>query len=161
MLILEPAAPREVAIPVPIPQGSRVLIYKQDPSVLEIGIRKDFIPGVILAGPRDARITNGVSVPPQATDIPPVVPNVFGDFIQSIGSDSFDAVQTFAVVRMTLTMYQRALGGSPLPWQWNSATNTEPLKYYPHGMTQMNAFYLRSKKELRFGFFIRPNSSPS
>lgn len=45
--------------PLPIPPrplffGARVLIWKQDPSVAEIGTRKAFLPGVVLEGPRDA-----------------------------------------------------------------------------------------------------------
>src|SRR5262249_12843611 len=56
--------------------------------------------------------------------------NVMGDFIQTPGTDAFDAVHTSAVVRSTLTMYQRALSvGQPtpvqLPWQWNTGTNAD------------------------------------
>ncbi len=147
------------AVPVPIPPlppnffGTRVLIYKQDPSVAEIGVRKSFLPGICVTGPRDARITNG------SPGITPVSPNAFGDFIQSPGTDAFDAVHTYAVVRQTLTMYQRALaiGGSaaPLPWQWNSATNTDPLQVFPHGLPNVvNAFYSRNQRALKFGDFI-------
>ena len=68
-----PGAPRP-SIPIPPPRllpGARVLMWKQDPSVQEIGIRKGFLPGHIFAGPRDARIvTQG---------LPPVTPNVFGE----------------------------------------------------------------------------------
>src|SRR5262249_42232671 len=46
--------------PGPLPIGARALIWKQDPSVDEIGIRKIFLPGATLLGPRDARIVNGV-----------------------------------------------------------------------------------------------------
>ena len=57
----EPAHPTPTP-PVPIPPpspGARVLIYKQDPSVAEVGIRKAFVPGLFFAGPRDARIISG------------------------------------------------------------------------------------------------------
>ena len=37
--------------------GARVLMWKQDPSVGEIGTRRAYLPGPVLAGPRDARIT--------------------------------------------------------------------------------------------------------
>src|SRR5207247_10756264 len=51
------------------PPGARVLIYKQDPSVAEIGIRKVFVSGRFLAGPRDARILNGTpGIPPVKID---------------------------------------------------------------------------------------------
>ena len=140
--------------PVPI-TGSRLLIYKQDPSVAEVGIRKAYLPSRILTGPKDARIING------SPGIPPVAPNVVGDFIQTPGSDQFDAVHTFAVVRMTLTLYQRASGGAAVPWQWNGAANTNPLNVFPHGIPDvMNAFYSRNEKALKFGDFVRPGSSP-
>ncbi|HKP53754.1 MAG TPA: hypothetical protein VJ183_14020 [Chloroflexia bacterium] len=156
---VQPGKPQgAAALPVPIPPipvlvGPRVLLWKQDPSVSEIGVRKAFLPGLVIAGPRDARITiQGLS---------PVTPNVFGDFIQTPDTDAFDAVHTFAVVRQTLTMYQRAMGGSPLPWQWNSATNTDPLQVFPHGLPNtMNAFYQRNIKSLKFGDFIPPGTPP-
>jgi hypothetical protein len=157
----QPAAPTPIPAPVPIPPGlagSRVLIWKQDPSVTEIGIRRTYLPGVVLAGPRDGRIASG------APGIPPVSPNVFGDYIQSPSTDAFDAVHAFAVVRQTLTMYQRALavGGTPapLPWAWNGAGNTEPLSVFPHGLPGViNAFYSRGQKALKFGDFIPTGST--
>jgi hypothetical protein len=160
-MTVEPGQPQVSALPVPLPIpiplpfafGARVLIWKQDPSVKEIGTRKSFLPGIVLTGPRDARITNG------APGIAPVSPNAFGDFINPVGSDQFDAVHTFAVVRQTLTMYQRALASgtsaAPLPWQWNSSSNSDPLHVFPHGLPNvMNAFYSRSQKALKFGDFI-------
>ena len=165
-LTIEPGSPRlgagPLPIPIPIPLpfsfGSRVLIWKQDPSVAEIGTRKAFLPGIVLAGPRDARITFG------APGIPAVSPNAFGDFITAPNTNEFDAVHTFAIVRQTLTMYQRALasGGlpNPMPWQWNSATNTEPLQVFPHGLPNvMNAFYSRGAKAIKFGDFIPSGST--
>ena len=50
-----PPVPSPIPIPVPIPAGPRVLMWKQDPSVAEIGIRKVFLPGPVSAGPSDAR----------------------------------------------------------------------------------------------------------
>ncbi len=155
------ASPLPIPIPIPLPFafGARVLMWKQDPSVSEIGTRKAFLPGVVLQGPRDARIVHG------APGIPPVSPNAFGDFIAAPNTDQFDAVHTFAVVRQTLTMYQRALAvgnvPQPLPWQWNSASNSDPLQVFPHGLPNvMNAFYSRSDKSVKFGDFI-PSGSPN
>ncbi len=149
----QPGPPRHTDAPPAMPAGARVLIWKQDPSVMELGPRKAFLPGVILAGPRDARIANG------APGIAPVSPNAFGDFILPPDTAQFDAVHTFAVVRQTLTLYQRALAssGTPaqLPWQWNSHRNTDPLKVFPHGLPDvMNAYYSRSERALRFGDFV-------
>jgi hypothetical protein len=151
------ASPSEAAqpadVPLPYASGARVLMWKQDPSVDEIGTRKVFLPGVVLAGPRDARIVLG------GADIPPVEPNAFGDFVTMPDTPQFDAVHTFAVVRQTLTMYQRALStaGSamPLPWQWNSSADTSPLRVYPYGLPNvMNAYYSRSQACLKFGDFV-------
>lgn len=157
-----PVGPMPVPTPIPVPIplfGARVLIWKQDPTVKEITVRKAYLPGAVLAGPRDARIASGIP------GLPTVTPNAFGDLIETPGTDAFDAVQTYAVSRMVLTMYQRALAVSgspaPLPWQWNSASNTDPLSVYPHGIPDtMNAFYQRSAKALRFGDFIRPGTNP-
>jgi hypothetical protein len=164
--LVEPGPPRPVSeAPIPVSSedtadllGTRVLIYKQDPAVSEIGVRKSFLPGVFLSGPRDARVRSG------SPGIPPVEPNAFGDFIQVPDTDAFDAVHTYAVVRQTLRMYQRALavGGSaaPLPWQWNSGTNTEPLNVFPHGLPDViNAFYSRNQQALKFGHFIKSGTT--
>ncbi len=137
--------------------GARVLMWKQDPSVGEIGTRRAYLPGPVLAGPRDARIAPG------APGIDPVEPNTFGDFVTQPDTPQFDAVHTFAVVRQTLTMYQRALLGAavdmPLPWQWNTSMDTRPLTVFPYGLPNvMNAFYSRSQACLKFGDFI-PNGS--
>jgi hypothetical protein len=164
--LVQPGRPRRVSdgrIPVQAEDtadvlGTRVLIYKQDPSVSEIGVRKSFLPGLFLAGPRDARVRSG------SPGIPPIEANAFGDFIQVPGTDAFDSVHTYAVVRQTLRMYQRALavGGSaaPLPWQWNSGTNTEPLDVFPHGLPDViNAFYSRNQQALKFGHFIKSGTT--
>ena len=61
-------------VPLPYASGARVLMWKQDPSVNEIGTRKVFLPGIVLAGPRDARIALASGDP----GTPPVEPNAFG-----------------------------------------------------------------------------------
>jgi hypothetical protein len=145
-------------VPLPYAFGARVLMWKQDPSVNEIGTRKAFLPGVVLAGPRDARIE--VKDP----TIPAVEPNAFGDFVTMPDTPQFDAVHTFAVVRQTLTMYQRALSAAgssmPLPWQWNSSVDTAPLQVFPYGLPNvMNAFYSRNQACLKFGDFVPSGES--
>jgi len=162
-LMYEPGAPRigpgaARRTPVSPATGTRVLMWKQDPSVAEIGTRKVFLPGVVLAGPRDARIVFG------QPGIAPVSPNAFGDFVTMPDTPQFDAVHTFAVVRQTLTMYQRALAAAghatPLPWQWNSGIDTAPLQIFPHGLPNvMNAFYSRTQCCLKFGDFIPSGST--
>ncbi len=151
-----PPLPSPVPIPVPIPvlKGPRVLLWKQDPSVVEIGIRKAFLPTLASSGPKDARIV--------ITGMPVVAPNAMGDFIQAPLTAEFDAVHTYAVVRMTLTMFQRALGTTTVPatvpWQWNVSPNVDPIQVAPRHSQMMNAFYMRSSKLLAFGFFPRPGA---
>lgn len=156
-----PPAPIPIPIPIPVLSGPRVLIWKQDPSVAEIGIRKAFLPTLATTGPKDARIAT--------SGLPVVAPNALGDFIQTPGTQEFDAVHTYAVVRMTLTMFQRALGaGAPatLPWQWNVGSNAVPITVFPRHSNMMNAFYTRQASPptgggmLAFGFFPKPGPAP-
>jgi hypothetical protein len=156
----QPVTPFPVPLPIPkIPlprlRGSRVLIYKQDPSTAEIGIRKAYIPRYVADGPKDARIVSG------SPGLPPVSANAFGDFIiLPPDTDAFDAVHTYAVVRMTLTMYERFLYPTPIPWAWNSATNQDPLNVFPHGLPNtMNAYYSRTQKAMKFGDFNAPGTT--
>jgi hypothetical protein len=160
------AAPRTFPIPTTLPGGkrppirvdlgSRVLIYKQDPSVSEIGVRKAFLPHRPSTGPRDARITT--------QGLPPVSANTLGDFVivpdetNAAVMEAFDAVHTFSIVRMTLTMMQRALGGAALPWQWNTPGNVDPVSVYPHAGVTMNAYYSRGDKALKFFYFTPPGT---
>ena len=145
------------ALPLPHAFGARVLMWKQDPSVGEIGTRRAYLPGPVLAGPRDARIAQG------SPGIDAVEPNALGDFVTQPDTPQFDAVHTFAVVRQTLTMYQRSLHAAgldmPLPWQWNTSMDTRPLAVYPYGLPNvMNAFYSRTQGCLKFGDFIPPST---
>jgi hypothetical protein len=150
------SGPVGAAPPVPPPPapGARVLMWKQDPSVSEIGVRKAFLPRRVFAGPKDARI--------KIEGLPIVAPNVFGDLIidPAADPDGFDAVHTFAVVRQVLTMYQRYRYPKPVPWQWNSGGNTEPISVYPHAGVTQNAYYSRAQKALRFFYFDSTAPSP-
>src|SRR6478672_8903411 len=62
-------------VPLPYAFGARGLMWKQDPSVSEIGTRKVFLPGGVLAGPRDAR---SAIAGDGDGDIQAVEPNAFG-----------------------------------------------------------------------------------
>jgi len=153
---VEPGRP----VPLPMPRlprirvfvGSRALIWKQDPSVAEIGIRKVYLPGFIQGGPRDFRIA--------IEGMPPVTHNALGDYIETPGTPGFDAVHTFAVARMTLAMYQRALNGTSIPWQWNVGSNRDPLRVFPRAGVGANAFYSRSSRSLKFLYFDPPGTAP-
>lgn len=140
-------SPLPVPVPIPILRGTRFLIWKQDPSVGEPGLRVHFIPSIVLNGPKDGRITT------ELAGTTPVTKNAQGDFIFPVDSPELDCAHTFAVVRDTLTMYQRVRSGAPIPWAWNSGTNTDPLIAYPRAGVTANAYYSRSQRALKFFHF--------
>lgn len=149
-----PSAPSSVPAPARPPSkfGSRILIYKQDPSVGSLGVRAVYIPGMVLNGPADARITT------QLQGVTPVARNAHADFLFEVDTPQFDAAHTWAVVRETLTMYER-LRGAPLPWAWNTNADTEPITVFPHAGVTANAYYSRSAKALKF-FYFTPKDTP-
>lgn len=136
--------PRPVPVPVPPVTGHRFLIYKQDPTVAELGVRVVFVPTVVLNGPTDARLTTVLA------SVTPVGRNANGDFIFQANSPQFDCAATFAVVRQTLAMYERHNGGNPIPFAWNVGGNTDRISIHPRAGTGANAFYSRTAKALKF-----------
>ncbi len=147
------ALPIPIPIPIPLIAGSKFLIWKQDPTVVDPGIRLSFVPSVVLDGPRDSRITT------QLTGITPVHANINRDFIFTPGSPEFDCAHAFAIVRETLTMFQRTRGGAPLPWAWNVGGNTDPMSVLPRAGVTPNAFYSRGAKSVNFFFFTPAGAS--
>jgi hypothetical protein len=145
--------PRPIPRPLPFRAGSRFLIWKQDPTVADPGVRMSFIPSLILDGPHDSRIATDLS------GTTPVHPNINRDFLFAPGTPEFDCAHSFAVVRETLTMYQRILGGAPMPWAWNTGGNTDCLTVFPRAGVTANAFYSRSQKALKFFYFTPTGAS--
>jgi hypothetical protein len=139
--------PRPIPIPMPWLTRSRFRIWKQDPSVGALGYRLSYIPSIVLNGPRDSRLQT------KLTGTTPVNRSSNGDFIFTPKTPESDCAHTFAVVRMTLTMYERANGGNPIPWVWNSSTNTDPIVCHPRAGVGANAYYSRSSKCLKFLHF--------
>lgn len=129
-------------------KGSKVNIWKQDPSVTKIGIRTSFIHTEIKKGPKDKWI--------HIKGMPVVTPDPNNDFLILPQNDSqaFDAVHTFSVVRQVLTMYTRGLKrlgvSKAFKWQWGRAA----LKVYPRFAEEQNAYYNRNNKTLTFGYFF-------
>ncbi|NKZ05817.1 hypothetical protein [Actinomadura latina] len=140
-------APRPVPVPAPLRTGHRFLVYKQDPSVTDLGARLAFIPTVVLNGPTDARVRT------ELEGVTPVVRNISGDFVFAAGSPQFDCAHAFAVVRQTIAMYERHNGGDPIPFAWNVGGNTDRITVFPHAGEGANAFYSRTAKALKFLFF--------
>lgn len=146
--------PNPIPIPFPFFFSARFLIWKQDPTVGQPGIRTSYISGMILNGPKDARITT------ELPGITPVARNVNSDFIFTPGTPQFDAAHTWAVVRQTLTMYERLLGGSRIPWAWNTGANVDVLTAHPRAGVTANAYYSRGQKALKF-FYFTPAAASS
>ena len=133
--------------------GSKVKIWKQDPSVKPIGIRSAYVHTTIKNGPKDKHIvTRGVPV---------VLGNTDGDFLFDPTENplEFDAVHCFTVVRQVLTMYQRALRRmgvtADFGWQWGA---DKSINIYPRAGLQANAYYSRGEKSLRF-FYFHPGNN--
>lgn len=130
--------------------GSRMLIWKQDPSVKGIDLpRTVYIHTQVDDGPKDSQIV--------IRGVPVVTPNSARDFLISPANEqAFDAVHTYTIVRQTLTMYQRVLG-EKLGWQWNKSGNQDTIGVYPHAGETANAYYSRQEKALKF-FYFTPTS---
>ncbi len=127
--------------------GSKVRIWKQDPSVRGISVRDAYIHTQIDAGPSDSQM--------QVMGLPTVHPDTNGDFLFDPDSvEAFDAVHTYTVVRQVVTMYQRVLNRR-LSWR-----NDSPISIFPHGGVGANAFYHPIDHELRFLFFVPPGAPP-
>ena len=128
--------------------GSKVRIWKQDPTVQAAGIRTAYISTEIDHGPQDADVV--------IRGMPHVISNSENDFLFDPAENpmEFDAIHTFAVVRQVLTMYRRALNRNGVTqnfdWQWGDSA---PIEVFPRAGLDSNADYRRSFKSLRFFYF--------
>lgn len=121
-------------------------IWKQDPSVSGIGIRKTYIHTKVFHGPKDALI--------EIEGMPTVRYDKRGDFlVEPMQETRFDAVHTFAVVRQVVTIFERALRRAGLRrdfrWQWGKGR----IRVHPHAGDAKNAFYSREDRSLKFYHF--------
>lgn len=133
--------------------GSKVKIWKQDPSVKSIGIRSSFIHTNVETGPKDSEI--------QIQGMPKIFGNPDNDFLfdPNENSKEFDSVHTFTVIRQVVTMYKRVLErtGSNINFQWQWGAG-EPINVYPRAGIGANAYYSRWEKSLSF-FYFHPNNN--
>jgi hypothetical protein len=127
--------------------GSKVKIWKQDPSVESIGIRSCYISTEVQNGPKDDDIV--------IQGMPLVVSNSDNDFIFYPMDNplEFDAVHTFAIVRQVLTMFRRALNRLQITQNFNWFWRAEPINVFPRAGVDANAYYSRYEKALRFYYF--------
>lgn len=149
-----PRIPRPHPLPVPsLGFAARVLVWKQDPTVGEPGIRTAYVPRLVLNGPRDVRIAT------ELAGTTPVARNANADFIFTPGTAEFDCAHTWAVVRQTLTMFERLRDGASIPWAWNTGGNTDLVTVHPRAGQTANAYYSRGQKALKFFYFTPGGSS--
>jgi hypothetical protein len=149
-----------------IPEGVNCYVWKQDPSVDRIGIRKVHIAHGVLAGPRDDDIEVVVELNEKNKDelATEVVQPVNGDFLVDFEKNplAFDMVNVYAIVRMVVDMYMRDLQKPMWKWQWDLATangvKNTPLKIICHAGEMPNATYVRGKKCLKF-YYITDEAS--
>lgn len=142
-------------------RGSRINIWKQDPSVSALGVRSTFIYNDIEPGPSDSQIViKGMPMvyPDENGDFlyPVPIPYVVTDITNPPGiyfeEKNFDAAHTYAVVRKVLIMFERVLG-KKIRWAWNSETNNDPLLVFPHAEFGRSAYYERDLKSIRFQYY--------
>jgi len=133
--------------------GSKVKIWKQDPSVKSIGIRSCYISTEVRNGPADNDII--------LQGMPNVVGNADNDFLFYPEENplEFDAVHTFTIVRQVLTMFRRALNRMQITQNFNWFWGAEPINVYPRAGLDANAYYSRNEKALRF-FYFHPSDNP-
>lgn len=136
--------------------GSRMYIYKQDPSMTEPGMRSTFISSEVLKGPKDNLI--------RVADILDIEPDENGDFLMSVDEnrDHFDAVHAFAVCRQVLTMYQRAFNRLEILKEQDNDENGvfdfkkkwgTPLKLYVRALAgKLSALYTPGLNTIFFGY---------
>jgi len=134
--------------------GSKVKIWKQDPSVDSIGIRSTYIYTQVETGPSDQDII--------LQGMPRVVANVNNDFIFYPEENplEFDAIHTFTIVRQVLTMLRRALNRMNITQNFNWFWGAEPIHVYPRAGLDANAYYSRNEQALRF-FYFHPSGDES
>ncbi|MFB2772750.1 hypothetical protein ACE1AT_26280 [Pelatocladus sp. BLCC-F211] len=142
--------PPEVDPPV---LGSRMRIWKQDPSVKGLELpRTVYIHTQVNDGPSDSQIA--------IQGIASVAADLNRDFLldPAANMEAFDAVHTYTIVRQVLTMFQRVLN-KKLDWQWNTNGNEQVINVYPHAGETENAYYDRDEKALKFFYFTPPRNS--
>ncbi len=133
--------------------GSKVRLWKQDPSVTDPGIRTAFIHTPIEKGPKDDQIV--------IKGLPTASPDSNGDFLFDHTKDPkrFDSVHTFSVIRQVVTMFNRALKRmgfqKDFEWQWGN----RPINVYPHAGKMANAYYSRNERALKFFYFTPADKS--
>jgi len=127
--------------------GSKVRMWKQDPSVTQLGIRTAYIPTDVENGPKDQDIV--------IEGMGNIIKDEDGDFLYDpiLSPIEFDAIHTYTVVRQVITMYRRALNRNSITQNFNWQWGPDPIKVYPRAGVEPNAYYSRMEQALRFFYF--------
>lgn len=155
-----------------IPPGCAAYVWKQDPTVRRVGIRKVFLPHDVREGPRDELLevvlqlrTSSGAVERDVKASALAAPDSNNDFLADIDGDpfAFDLVHTYAVARMTLDMYIRDLGLPDWRWCWDRSlprgAPKSPLRIICHAGERPNAVYHRGKRALKFYYYTAEGQS--
>jgi len=152
----------------PAVEGVQCYVWKQDPSVTRIGIRKVFFPQELRVGPSDDCIQVVAAINDQNKDTlttTVVSPGQDGNYLIDFAKDpyAFDQVNCWAVVRLAVNMYMRDLHLTEWRWQWDLQTPNgvpkTPLKIIAHAGEKPNATYTRGKKLLKFYWIADSNDT--
>jgi len=133
--------------------GSKMRMWKQDPSSDVIGISTVYIPSVISAGPCDDQIH---VIPPEGHG--PVQPDANGDFFVDPDKDlaAFEMVHCYAVVRIVVNMYERFFRqfNPEFKVKW-AFKEPEYLSILPRAGKEANAYYSRQDKAIQLYYYER------
>lgn len=130
--------------------GSRMFIYKQNPSVTTFRLDYIFIHTPVRSGPRDDLLN--------IADMPDIEPDRYGDFLippelelDRADCSEEDAIHTFSVCRLVLTMYARAFQRlNILP---EEDKNEEGLFAFREKWGKRLDVYIRARKNSLRAFF--------
>ncbi len=127
--------------------STRVIIWKQGPFYPELGKKIVELPINAKAGPSDDLIIiEGFSVEPDAN----------GNFVEGVNrepysEDDLDAINTYAIIRIVINLYND-LFGKAIKWSWWEKGNKDPLKVRIRN-NDINARYLKEQKCIELDFY--------
>jgi hypothetical protein len=102
------------------------------------------LPVTVEKGPRTSllRVSGIKEVSPDSSG------NLLVDRLNAKNEEAFDAVHTFAVAQMTVTMIEEIIGG-PIKWAW-TAERRDPLELKPHAPAGSVTQYRRKSRSVTF-----------
>ena len=127
--------------------STTVKVWKQDPTINEIGIRERVLYHPVQSGPCSDHIVTS----PNSSRIRPDRNGLLGTWRKT--SHTADLIHTFGVVQSVVETVSRALvrsGQGPFVWKWDPGSR---LKVVPRSGSGANAYYSPGERSLRFLYF--------